>query len=430
MAEFSSAETMDRGDLAQLQLERLQATVNRVYRNVPTYQRLFQSAGVLPEQIETLDDVVRLPFTDRHTLAENYPYGMFTVPLKDVVRLHTTGGPDDRPVVLGYTANDLRHWTDLTTRVLASAGVTHEDVVLINFDYGRVTGAFGLQYGAEHLGASVIPGTALHLDRQLDLIRDYRVTVLLSTPSDALRLVHRMRELQRDHGDLVLGTAILGSEPFTEDQRGRIETGLGVKAFDSYGLAVVMGPGLAAECGHGTGLHVSEDHVLAEIVDPHTGDRLPDGETGELVFTTLTKEAFPLIRYRTGDLTSLDRAPCACGRTRARMARVSGRTDEQVAVGGLVLYPGPIERHLREAGITQPIFQLRITSGQELDQLDLDVEIGDLFRDRMRDLAGLRERVQTLFFECFRVPAEVHLVEPGSISGREDGERRIVDLRR
>jgi len=430
MGSISPDESMDRAALRQLQLERLQATVNRVYRNVPTYQRLFEAAGVLPEQIETLADVARLPFTDRGALVANYPYGMFTVPLREVVRLHTTTGPDDTAIVLGYTRNDLRHWTDLTARVLAAAGVTHEDVVLITFDYGLVTGAFGLHYGAERLGASVIPGARLHLDRQLDLIRDYRVTVLLSTPNGAARLVHRMSELGFDRAGLALRVALLGGEPFGEDLRRRIETGLSVNAFDSYGLGVVMGPGVAGECEQKHGLHINEDHVLAEVVEPATGRPLPTGATGELVLTTLTKEAFPLIRYRTGDLTSIDESPCRCGRTFARMARVAARTEADLRVGGQALSPAPIQRLLREAGIVTPVFQLRVTSGPELDQLDLDVEISaDLFQDEMRHLESLRVRVQTLFYEHVRLPAEVHLVEPGSLAHRPDGDRALVDLR-
>jgi phenylacetate-CoA ligase len=426
----SEQESMNRAALRQLQLERLQATVNRVCRNVPTYQRLFAAAGVAPEDLAALDDVGRLPFTTGDTLVENYPYGMFTVPLREVRRLHTTAGPDDAPIVLGYTANDLAHWSELTARVLAAAGVTREDVVLITFDYGLVTGAFGLHQGAERLGASVIPGANVHLDRQLDLIRDYRVTALVATPSSVLRLVQRMREVGSDRTRLVLRTVLLGSEPFSEAQRERIETGLAVQAFDSYGLGVVMGPGIAGECAEKHGLHLNEDHVLAEVVNPATGRPLPAGETGELVLTTLTKEAFPLIRYRTGDLTSLDEAPCPCGRTFARMARVAARTDDRVAVGGVILSARPIERHLREAGIASPAFQLRVLTGPELDHLVLDVEISAReFGDNMRHLVALRERVAMLFYACFRLPVEVHLVEPGSIPRRPDGHQHIVDAR-
>ena len=337
------AEQMDRGELAQLQLERLQATLTRVYKNVKFYKKKFDELGFLPEDCQSLEDLARLPFTTRHDLARAYPYEMFAVPLREVVRIHSSTGSPGNPIVMGYTARDLRHWARLAARVLTAAGVDRDDVVQVTLSYGLLTSAFGLHYGVEHLGASVIPTGPGGTARQVQVMRDYRTTVLISTPSYALVLADQMAAQGLDPKDLHLKLALLAGEPWTEAERAEIESRLYLTALENYALSEAMGPGVAGECAGRLlpGMHLNEDHFFPEVIDPRSGALLPPGELGELVLTTLTREATPLVRFRTGDLVRLDYAPCPCGRTLARMSRIAGRCDEVVIVKGINIFPEP-----------------------------------------------------------------------------------------
>ena len=314
------AEQMARGELAQLQLERLQATLTRVYKNVTFYKKRFDAMGFLPEDCLSLEDLRRLPFTTRHDLARAYPYEMFAVPLREVVRIHSSTGSPGNPIVMGYTARDLRHWARLAARVLTAAGVDRDDVVQVTLSYGLLTSAFGLHYGVELLGASVIPTGPGATARQVQIMRDYRTTVLVSTPGYARIIADQLEKSGMDAKNLFLKVGLFAGEPWTEAQRRDIESRLFLKALDNYALSEAMGPGVAGECEHRAGMHVNEDHFLAEIIDPASGEVLPEGAMGELVLTTISREATPLVRFRTGDLTRLDYAPCQCGRTMARLS--------------------------------------------------------------------------------------------------------------
>ena len=322
------AEQMDREELAQMQLERLQATLTRVYKNVTFYKKKFDELGFLPEDCQSLEDLARLPFTTRHDLARAYPYEMFAVPLREVVRIHSSTGSPGNPIVMGYTSRDLRHWAKLAARILTAAGVDRDDVVQVTLSYSLLTSAFGLHYGVELLGASVIPSGPGFTARQVQVMRDYRTTVLVSTPSYALVLADEMEALGVDPKNLHLKLALLAGEPWTEAMRAEIEARLFCAALDHYALSEAMGPGVAGECAAHPlgGMHISEDHFLPQVIDPVTGELLPEGELGELVITTLTREATPLVRFRTGDLVRLFYEPCPCGRTLARMSRIEGRS--------------------------------------------------------------------------------------------------------
>ncbi|MCG6536040.1 MAG: phenylacetate--CoA ligase, partial [Syntrophales bacterium LBB04] len=325
-------ECMPREELEQLQLERLQATLNRVYKNVTFYRKMFHASGIVPEDMQSLSDMAKIPFTAKEDLRMNYPYGMFAVPLREVVRVHSSSGTTEKPVVVGYSKNDIRAWTNLVARVMTAAGVTRDDVVQITFSYGLYTGAFGFHYGAEAIGASVIPAGTGNTDKQIMIMQDYKTSALVSTPTYAITLAERVENTGVDPKGLSLRVGLFGGEPLSEDMREEIESRLGITATDNYGLSEIIGPGVAGECEYEWGMHIFEDAFIPEIIDPLTGTPLPAGSVGELVLTTLTKEAFPMIRYRTGDLTSLEYAPCKCGRTSARMHKTLGRSDDLLII--------------------------------------------------------------------------------------------------
>ena len=337
------AECQDRAALEQLQLERLEATLSRVHRNVPFYRQRFDALGFDPESLRDPADLRRLPFTTKEDLRLAHPYGLFAVPLRDVVRLHASSGTTGQPTVVGYTRNDLKTWAGLVARLLVAGGVTRDDVVQVAFNYGLFTGAFGLHAGAERLGCSVIPASSGHTRKQIAVMQDYRTTALVSTPSYALQVADTMAELGVDRNALALRHGLFGAEPWSEALRRELEERLGITATDNYGLSEVMGPGVAGECQARSGLHVAEDHFLVEVVHPETLAPVAPGELGELVITTLTREAFPLIRYRTRDLTRLLPGPCPCGRTLGRMARLAGRTDDLLIVKGAKFFPSQVE---------------------------------------------------------------------------------------
>ncbi len=414
-------EALHREELQQLQLERLQATLNRVYRNVAFYRNLLDEAEIAPEDITSLADLSRIPFTTKESLFQNQPYGMFALPLREVVRLQSSSGTTREPIVVGYTRNDIEHWTELVARVLTTADVTKDDVVQISFDYGLFTGALGFHYGAEKIGATVIPCSRLSVEKQIAIMRNYRATVLVCTPTFALHMVDIMGKHDVSPAELSLRVGLLGAEPWSEAVRKEIEDGLHIIALDNYGLSEIMGPGVSVECHEKNGLHIFEDHFIPEIIDPGTGQSLPDGEMGELVLTTITKEAFPMIRYRTGDLTRLDHSACPCGRTLARMSRVAERTDDMVVIQGVNVFPSQIEQILTEIEHTEPHYRLRVDRSGAVDELEVWVEVSDsIFFDEVRKLRILQEEIQRRLEEMLGFSVRVKLVEPMSIQKWKD----------
>jgi phenylacetate-CoA ligase len=426
-----SHECMSRDELEQLQLERLQAALNRVYRNVRFYKKSFDAIGFVPEDLDDLASLARLPFTTRQDLSRAYPYEMFAVPLREVVRIHASSGTSENPSIVGYTANDLKHWGELVARLLAAAGVTREDVVQIAFNYGLFTGAFGLHYGAEQIGASVVPSSVGNTRRQIRILKDYRTTTLVCTPSYALRMAAVMEQMGVDPKTLTLKQGLFGGEPWGEEVRQAIEERLYIKAYDNYGLSEVMGPGVAGECPHRAGMHVSEDHFIAEIIDPDTGETVRNGATGELVLTTMTKEAFPVIRFRTGDLASLDHSRCPCGRTLARISRISGRCDEIIIVKGVNIDPKGVGPILEAVAGVAPAYQLVIGQENDQDFLGIRIEVSEaMFFDKMQSqramVDGLRKKVR----DTLGVTPRIWLVEAGSIRRDAETAPMVVDKRR
>ncbi|MDY6990483.1 MAG: phenylacetate--CoA ligase [Thermodesulfobacteriota bacterium] len=424
-------ECMAREELEQLQLERLQATLNRAYRNVHFYKKAFDAIGFVPEDLDELSGLSGLPFTTREDLSTAYPYEMFAVPLREVVRIHSSSGTSDNPSIVGYTANDLKHWGGLVARLLTAAGVTREDVVQIAFNYGLFTGAFGFHYGAEQVGASVVPTSVGNTGRQVTILRDFRTTALVCTPSYALRIAKVVEEVDIDPKTLSLKLGLFGGECWDEGIRKSIEERLYIKAHDNYGLSEVMGPGVAGECTHRTGMHVSEDHFAAEIIDPDSGKVLPKGRVGELVLTSITKEAFPVIRFRTGDLTSLDDAPCPCGRTLARISRISGRCDNIVIVKGVNIYPRRVGPILKAVTRVEPTYQLVIDRENDMDSLGIRVEVSEaMFFDKMQRQRTLVDRLRKKVRDTIGLTPKIWLVEAGSIGREGETAPMVVDSRK
>ena len=424
-------EALPREEIEQLQLERLQSTLNRAYYRVPFYRQLFDEHGVVPEEVASLSDLAKLPFTTKEDLRQNYPYGMFAVPLRDIVRLHSSTGTTGTPTVVGYTRNDLKHWSELTARVLVAGGVGKEDILQIAFDYGMFTGALGLHYGAELVGATVIPISGGNPDRQIQIMRDFRTTGLLCTPSYALFLAERMEELGVSPAELSLRVGLFGAEPWSEEVRRQLEERLNISATDNYGLSEVMGPGVSGECEEKAGLHIAEDHFIPEVVDPETGEVLPPGEQGELVLTTITKEALPLIRYRTGDITRLVYDPCPCGRTHVRMERVSGRTDDMLIIRGVNVFPSQVESVLMAIEGTTPHYQLVVDRSGILDELEVWVEVGEeLFSDEVKKLEALEREVRDALEEALGISVRVRLVEPKTLERTSGKVKRVIERRR
>jgi phenylacetate-CoA ligase len=425
-----SRESISRDELRQLQLERFQATLNRVYRNVRFYKKAFDRIGFNPEDFADLDMISKLPFTSRQDLSNAYPYEMFAVPLREVVRIHSSSGTSENPSIVGYTDNDLKHWTQLVARFLASAEVTHEDVVQIAFNYGLFTGAFGLHYGAEAVGASVIPSSIGNTRRQVTILRDYKPTTLVCTPSYAMRIAQVMEELEIDPKTLTLKRGIFGGEPWSEDTRQAIEQRLYITTNDNYGLSEVMGPGVAGECPQKTGLHLAEDHFIPEIIDPDTHDILPDDTVGELVLTTITKEAFPVIRFRTGDLASLNTSPCACGRTLSRISRIQGRCDDILIVKGVNVYPKGVGSLLKSVIGVEPTYQLVVERQNYQDLLGLRIEVSEaIFFDKMETQRSMVDRIRKKVRDTLGITPQVWLAEAGSIRHKDETSPMVVDKR-
>ncbi|HEY6002757.1 MAG TPA: phenylacetate--CoA ligase [Anaeromyxobacter sp.] len=424
------AECLDRDELGQLQLERLQAMLSRVFRNVPFYRKRFDEAGLDPDELRSLDDLKALPFTTKEDLREAYPYGLFAVPLRDVVRLHASGGTGSAAVVMGYTRNDLKTWANLNARTLVASGLTKDDVVQITFDYGLLTGAFGVHQGAERLGAAVIPMSSGNTKRQIKIMQDYKATALVSTPSYALHLVDALMEAGVNTSALSLRRALVGGEPWSEEMRKRIEEQLHVTATDNYSVSEVMGPGIAGECLERDGLHVNEDHFLVEVVDPRTHEPVNPGVPGELVVTTLTKEAFPLVRYRTRDLTQLVAQPCRCGRTSVRLRRIVARSDDMLKVKSVNVFPSQVEAVLRELLGSEPLFQIVVERRHALDEATVHVAMSQgAFFDEMKKQTELRDLIEKRLASEIGVTFAVKLVARHTLESAAD-RRRVVDLRK
>lgn len=425
-------ETLPREALTAIQLSRLKATLDRVYATVPFYRERFKAAGIKPSDIQRLEDLQTVPFTTKADLRDNYPYGMFAVPLDNVVRIHASSGTTGQPTVVGYTARDIRTWSELMARSLMAGGATRADIIHNAFGYGLFTGGLGVHYGAERLGASVIPVSGGNTRRQIVIMKDFGSTVLTATPSYTLHLAEVMAEMGIDVTQLKLKYGIFGAEPWSEQMRQDIEHKLNITAVDIYGLSEIIGPGVAIECHEARcGLHIFEDHFIPEVIDSETGAVLPYGQTGELVFTSITKEAFPILRYRTRDITSLHPEPCPCGRTFIRMSRISGRTDDMLIIRGVNVFPSQIESVLMEMEGVTPHYQLLVDRQDNLDRLTVRVEVGEsLFSDQISRLQDTERKIAHNIKETLGVSAQVKLVEPKTIARSEGKAVRVIDQRR
>ena len=423
-------ECLPRPDLAQLQLTRLKNVLKRVATNVPFYRNKFTELELDPEKITSLDELQQYPFTLKQDLRDNYPYGLFAVPLRDVVRVHSSSGTTGMATVVGYSKNDINTWSDLVARVLCGAGVTPDDVIQIAFGYGLFTGGFGLHYGAERLGASVIPISSGNTKRQIQIMQDFKTTALVCTPSYALKMADVMMDMGINPNGLSLRYGLFGAEPWSEAMRHEINERLGIRATDNYGLSEVMGPGVAGECEECNGLHINEDHFLVEVLDPETLEPVAPGEVGELVITTLTKEAFPVIRYRTRDLTRLIPEPCPCGRTFVRMSRMMGRSDDMLIIKGVNVFPTQIEAVLFEIEGTEPHYRLIVERENNEDKMTVMVEVVEsIFFDEMKKQRALVETIKKRLASELGIGVEIKLVEERSLERFNGKGDRVIDKR-
>ena len=431
MISTEEVERLPRAGLESMQLQRLQALVARVYAQVRPYREKMDQAGIKPEDIRSLGDLAHLPFTTKDDLRDNYPYGLFAAPMEDIIRLHASSGTTGKPTVVGYTEADIRLWSSVMARCLAMAGVHRGDLVHNAYGYGLFTGGLGAHYGIEALGATVIPVSGGNSKRQVTIMRDFGSTVLLSTPSYALNLADAMRDAGIDPTELRLRVGIHGAEPWSVNMREEVERKLGLRAVDIYGLSEIIGPGVAMECLHSTGgMHILEDNFLPEVVDPNTLQPLPLGAEGELVFTTLTKEALPLIRYRTKDISRLSLEPCVCGRTLIRMAKVSGRTDDMLIIRGVNVFPSQVEHVLMGIDGVEPHYQIEVSREGNLDVMAVLVEVSErIFSGEIRVLERLSRTIQMEIKDMLGVTCQIRLVEPRSIQRSEGKAQRVIDRR-
>ena len=424
-------ETMPREALDSLQAYRLRKIAERVYATVPFYKEAFDKAKIHPSRIKSLEDLKRLPFTNKTDLRDNYPFKLFTLPLHEVVRIHASSGTTGKPTVVGYTKRDIDTWSALMARTLSCAGVQKGDVVQNAYGYGLFTGGLGFHYGSEKLGATVIPISGGNTKRQIMIMEDFGSTVLVCTPSYALTIAEVMDEMEVKKERLKLRVGIFGAEPWSRNMRQQVETKLGIQAVDIYGLSEVIGPGVSVECIEAkNGLHIFEDHFIPEVIDPDTGESLPYGEAGELVFTTLTKEAFPVIRYRTKDITRLFPEPCRCGRTHVRMDRVTGRTDDMLIIRGVNFFPSQIESLLMDIEGLEPHYQIIVRREGTLDTLEVRIEVNEaVFSDEIRKLESLEKKVTVECREMLGISVKIKLVEPKTLQRFEGKAKRVIDER-
>ncbi|MCS3900342.1 phenylacetate--CoA ligase family protein [Methanococcus voltae] len=423
-------ECMEREEMRELQSKRLCETVNRVYYNVPFYRNKMQELGVYPEDIESIDDIVKLPFTTKQDLRDNYPFGIFASPMEDIVRVHASSGTTGKPTVVGYTRKDITIWSEIVARTLNFAGVSKDDFIQIAYGYGLFTGGLGLHYGGERLGATVVPISGGNTEKQIQLMQDFKSSVIACTPSYALYLAESMQERGIDPKSLNLKVGIFGAEPWTEAMREKIEDSFDIKAYDIYGLSEVMGPGVACECESKAGLHINEDHFVPEIIDPNTLEQLPNGQKGELVFTTITKEGLPLLRYRTRDLTSLNYEKCECGRTLVRMNKCTGRSDDMLIIRGVNVFPSQIESALLKINEVLPHYMLEVDRVNNLDVLNVLVEVDPVFfSDKIKELEQLNKRIKKAIVDIIGINVSVKLVEPKTLGRSEGKSKRVIDKR-
>ena len=423
-------ETLSGTSLEELRLGRLRATLERIWDAGVPYRSRMEEAGLAPSAVKGMEDLERLPFSVKKDFKECYPLGMLAVPPELVVRFHASSGTTGSRTLVAYTAGDLDNWTELVARFATAAGVVSSDVAQISFTYGLFTGGFGLHYGLERIGAAVVPASGGNTDLQLSLISELKSTVLVGTPTYALHLLEEGTSRAFDFKGSTLRLGLFGAEPWSEGIRARLEDGMGISATDNYGLSEVVGPGVSGECELKDGMHISEDHFIAEVVDPATGNALPDGEQGELVLTTLTREAMPVIRFRTGDLTVIDRSPCGCGRKNARMGKVLGRTDDMLIIRGVNVYPSQVERTLLEIEGIEPHYFLVVDRERELDMLEVWVEVSDeVFSDDTRDMKRFAGQVEARLKAALNVRARVSLKEPRTLERAVGKANRILDRR-
>lgn len=423
-------ETAPREKIVALQNERLAATVRRVYENVPFYRNKMEQAGVTPDDIRTIDDLHKLPFSYKQDLRDTYPYGLFAVPMKDVVRLHASSGTTGKQIVVGYTRNDLDVWDECVARALTAAGCTDEDIVHVSYGYGLFTGGLGADGGAKRIGATTIPVSSGNTQRQVTILKDFGSTILCCTPSYALHIAEVLYANGYTKDDIKLKAGVFGAEPWTNEMRRQIEDLLGLTAYDIYGLTEIIGPGVAFECKEQTGMHVNEDHFIVEVIDPDTGEVLPEGTQGELVFSCITKEAFPILRYRTRDIGVITRGKCSCGRTLVKMTKPRGRTDDMLIIRGVNVFPSQIETVLLEKGYTAN-YQIVVDRENNFDSIEVQVEISnEIFSDTVRGLAERAKDLAAALKTLLGVTAKVTLLEPNSIPRSEGKAVRVIDKRK
>ena len=421
---------MDREELRKLQSARLVKTVDRVYHNVPFYRKKMQELGLEPGDIRGVEDLEKLPFTTKNDLRDNYPFGLFAVPQSEIVRIHASSGTTGKATVVGYTRKDLEVWSECVARALTMAGVTKDDIIQIAYGYGLFTGGLGAHGGAEKLGATVVPMSTGNTKKLTTMMKDFGATAIACTPSYLLHIAETLEE-QGDIPNIKLKAAICGAEPWTENMRLQIEQKLHINAHDIYGLSEVMGPGVACDCQYHKGLHVYEDHFLPEIVDPDTLKPVAPGETGELVFTTITKEGLPLIRYRTKDLTNIDYSKCECGRTIARIGRFKGRSDDMLIIRGVNVFPSQVEAALLEMGETTPHYMMIVDRVNNLDTLEIQVEVDEkFFSDEIKELETLTKKIGHVIQQALGLSAKIKLVEPKTLERSMGKAVHVIDKRK
>lgn len=424
-------ECASREEMRMIQSERLRDTVNRIYHNVPYYRKKMQEVGLTANDIHGIEDLTKLPFTIKYDLRDNYPFGLFTVPMSEIVRLHASSGTTGKPTVVGYTRKDIQMWAEVVSRSLCMAGVHRNDIVQIAYGYGLFTGGLGIHYGTENLGASVIPISGGNTHKQVQLMEDFGSSVLCCTPSYALNIAEVMKEMKVDLQNLKLRIGIFGAEPWSEEMRREIETKLGIKAIDIYGLSEVIGPGVSCECEHQCGMHINEDHFLPEIIDPDTLQPVAPGEIGELVFTTITKEGIPLIRYRTRDLTRLIYDQCTCGRTLVRMEKCKGRSDDMLIIRGVNVFPSQVETVLLNMSEVEPHYLIQVDREGTLDKMSVMVEVQEqFFSDEIKKLEELRLKIARNLEQVLGIAVNVKLVEPKTIARTAGKATRVIDNRK
>lgn len=424
-------ECATRDEMRALQSFRLSQTVRHVYENVPYYRERMEKAGVTPDDIHSVDDLKKLPFTMKQDLRDTYPYGLFAVPMDQVVRLHASSGTTGKQIVVGYTQNDLDVWAECCARALTAAGADNKDFMHVSYGYGLFTGGLGLHGGAEKVGMTVIPVSTGNTNRQINIIKDFGSTFICCTPSYALYLAETMEEMGITKDDIKLKAGLFGAEPWTEEMRQEIESKLGLKAFDIYGLTEIIGPGVAFECSEQTGMHINEDNFIAETINPDTGEVLPEGEQGEIVFTCITKEAFPLLRYRTRDIGILKREKCSCGRTLIKMKKPAGRSDDMLIIRGVNVFPSQVESVLLQLGNTAPYYQLIVDRVDNTDTLEIQIEISpEMFSDTVKSLEDQEKIIKNAIDSTLGISAKIRLVEPKTIQRTEGKAVRVIDKRK